>query len=352
VRAVGLPDNYKKEEMFATGGLNQQFIINTKAWFSNRDNVIHSGEGPIYAISWKGNLIAWANNLGVKIYDCATSERVAYVNRPQESPPPNLYRCHLCWLARDTICIGWADSVKVGTIKARPAVAGQGAPSRFLQIVSMFQTDFYISGIAPFGKHLALLAHVVEEDEGDTGSGGGNGENQRPELRLMSLAAEELSSDALPINGFEKYQANDYQLQYLQTGGNDEEALYYIVSPRDIVMARPRDADDHVAWLLARGLYQRAVAAAEEHKDTLKQHKFMDVAQQYMDSLFEEGDYETAAAESPRLLNKNAALWEKRVSLFAQHRQIKAIAPHIPTSSPQLSEYIYEMVTTFEAHQP
>jgi len=24
--------------------------------------------------------------------------------------------------------------------------------------------------------------------------------------------------------------------------------LFYIVSPKDIVMARPRDIDDHIAW--------------------------------------------------------------------------------------------------------
>jgi hypothetical protein len=346
VLTVGLPDNYKTTQMFAAGGMTQQFIINTKAWFSNRDNVIHSGEGPIYAISWKGDLIAWANNLGVKIYDCKKEERVAFVSRPKDSPAAHVYRCHLCWLAYDTLIIGWADSVKVGVIKTRPAggVSGQAAPKTYLQITSMFQTDFYVSGIAPFGKSLALLAHVVEEDEGDAGEGKGGVENQRPELRLMSLAAEELSSDALPIEGFEQYQANDYKLRYLQTGTSDEDALYYIVSPHDIVMARPRDADDHVAWLLARGLYERAVAAAEEHKESLKQHKFNDVAGQYLDSLFEEGDYETAAASCPRLLLRNAALWEKRVSLFAQHRQIKAISPYIPVVQPQLSEYIYEMV--------
>ena len=28
------------------------------------ETVLHSGEGPIFAISWKGTLIAWANNRG------------------------------------------------------------------------------------------------------------------------------------------------------------------------------------------------------------------------------------------------------------------------------------------------
>jgi hypothetical protein len=31
--------------------------------------------------------------------------------------------------------------------------------------------------------------------------------------------------------------------------------LSYVVSPRDIVIAKPRDLDDHVAWLLERQRY-------------------------------------------------------------------------------------------------
>lgn len=109
VLAVALPSNFKQSGMFATGGLAQQFIINTKGWFSNKDNVIHSGEGPIFAIAWRADLIAWANALGIKVYDCNTSERITYINRATGSPPPEQYRCCLTWAKDDTLLIGWAD---------------------------------------------------------------------------------------------------------------------------------------------------------------------------------------------------------------------------------------------------
>ena len=44
---------------------------------------LHTGEGPIHAIQWRSNFIAWANDLGVKVYDTTVNSRIAYVDRPK-----------------------------------------------------------------------------------------------------------------------------------------------------------------------------------------------------------------------------------------------------------------------------
>jgi hypothetical protein len=36
-------------------------------FFGAKDNVLHSGEGSIYNIAWRGKLIAWANDIGIKV---------------------------------------------------------------------------------------------------------------------------------------------------------------------------------------------------------------------------------------------------------------------------------------------
>jgi hypothetical protein len=51
VLSVALPANYKASQMFATGGLTQQLVINTKGWFNNKDNIIHSGEVTTYCLN-------------------------------------------------------------------------------------------------------------------------------------------------------------------------------------------------------------------------------------------------------------------------------------------------------------
>jgi len=44
------------------------------------------------------------------------------------------------------------------------------------------------------------------------------------------------------------------------------------------------------------------------------------------------------------LLQDNAAGWERWVYVFAQLRQLPALAPHIPTKEPRLRQTAYEMV--------
>ena len=47
---------------------------------------------------------------------------------------------------------------------------------------------------------------------------------------------EEVSNDALSIRGFQEYRCNDYHLEFVA-----EDVLYYIVSPKDVVLAKMRD---------------------------------------------------------------------------------------------------------------
>lgn len=47
--------------------------------------MIHSAEseGAINAIKWRGPFIAWANDVGVKIYDNDIGQRITYIDRPK-----------------------------------------------------------------------------------------------------------------------------------------------------------------------------------------------------------------------------------------------------------------------------
>ena len=69
VRTVALDPEYavKKSRQFVCGGRDGQLILNSKGWLGNRDHVLHSGEGAVHAVRWRGSLIAWANDAGVKV---------------------------------------------------------------------------------------------------------------------------------------------------------------------------------------------------------------------------------------------------------------------------------------------
>lgn len=68
--------------------------------------------------------------------------------------------------------IGWGTSVKIASIKSdqqKPGTYRQIQMSSLTQvdIVASFQTSYYISGIAPFGDSLVILAYIPIEEHGE-----------------------------------------------------------------------------------------------------------------------------------------------------------------------------------------
>ena len=113
VRAIALDPDYAARRVFATGGLACQLVVNSRGWFGSKDNPIHSGEGPIQALRICGPMLAWANDLGVKVYDAQHAKRVSYIERTPGSPPPHLFKCHLRWESQTELIIGWVDTIKI-----------------------------------------------------------------------------------------------------------------------------------------------------------------------------------------------------------------------------------------------
>ena len=175
--------------------------------------------------------------------------------------------------------------------------------------MAFFHTDFFISGIAPLGELLVVLAYVVDDAGGVGGAGAGSSRcGERPELRILTRSKDELSSDALSMHGFERLSAKDYRLAYLPhsaaaggggaggggVGGVDS-SVYFIVSPRDMVVARPRDFDDHISWLLDRRLFGQAVEEAELNPGHLRRHKLQDIGEKYLGQLTEAREFAQVA---------------------------------------------------------
>lgn len=167
----------------------------------------------------------------------------------------------------------------------------------------------------------------------------------------------DLSSDTLPIEGYERYKPTDYRLHAMGS-----ESLYYIVSPKDIVVATPRDLDDHISWLLERHRYEQAYTDAARNPEQLKcvvawmflvfsyfavcrKHSLVEIGEALLLYLLQEkNDPAGCAANCPRVLGANAALWEKWIYRFVKKLQVSAIAGYIPIANPQLPKLVYEIV--------
>ena len=118
-----------------------------------------------------------------------------------------------------TLIIGWANCIKVCRIRDRNGSSAASSavkskvtvPPKYAEVVLWYQVDFEICGIAPFGdEYLAVLAYIAERDDDASED---DDEPIRPELRIISRRdGEDISSDALPIRGFEHCAARDYGL--------------------------------------------------------------------------------------------------------------------------------------------
>ena len=285
----------------------------------------------------------------MKIYDTASSQRITFIDRPAGSPRADLFKCTLFWQDDQTLLIGWADHIKIARVSQVPvrngmsvATAGLTTSTQYVvEITAIFQVDCMISGICPYEKENGFLVLAyVSPDQYDNEATDDPVEQRRkaanrPELRIISRQGEEMSLDALSLTNYHLYGCNDY---VLVPGNRAAEELYVVVSPKDVVLARPRDKADHVNWLVDRKRFAEALQVAETLRD--RHGHGLDVRAigiKYISHLFEQGEcggpgwdradaavesYAAAAELCPKVLGKDVKAWEDWVFAFVQKQQL------------------------------
>ncbi|KAH9947191.1 vacuolar protein sorting-associated protein 41 [Amylocystis lapponica] len=409
LRTVALEPNFAKSSTraFVCGGMAGTLVLYEKGWLGYKDSILHSGEGPIWQVRWRDRLIAWANDLGVKIYDTVSQTRITFIDRPADSPRADLFKCTLQWQDDSTLLIAWADQIKVARIRARPrsTTSAAGQPPFLVEITAVFQLDCMIAGIVPHPtpSHIAepsttthssrpgtpasastappslprpaltaflILAYTPPDISLLTGNEATSDRAEqarkaaeRPDLRIVSRGGELLSEDALGISGFERWACNDYVLVEVEAGSvkaaaGTGERYYVVMSPKDVVVVKPRDWRDHVAWLVERKRYEEALEELERQAEVGNVSgpgedvvDAVNIGQRYVEHLVGEGDFAKAARLCPKVCGQDAKRWEDWIFVFAQKHELQAIIPFVPTNSPTLGHLVYEMVLAhFLAH--
>jgi len=226
--------------------------------------------------------------------------------------------------------IAWGNYVQLVKIINRPTKKGL-PPLKCIQILVQFTTEFLISGIAPFEGNFLILANSKQEDKGNVAGG------VRPELHVMSPNNEEVTCDALGITGFEKFHSKDYRLCFMKS-----EYLFYLVSPKDIVVAQLRDTSDHIQWLLDHQKYKQVLSAIEGRENEFTHISGVsNIGKVYIESLIDEGKYEEAALEAKNGLKDNLNAWSEITFAFIKANKAVLLLPHIPIHNPTLPCDVY-----------
>ncbi|XP_017857849.1 PREDICTED: vacuolar protein sorting-associated protein 41 homolog [Drosophila arizonae] len=294
-----------------------------------------SVEGNVLAICWQGKFVAWASHLGVRVYDLSEKCSLGLMKWevPAEARLEN-FRCHLRWSNANTLLIGWVDTIRICVIRKRNSIEASSSnlPGFVVDPISTFQTTFYICGLAPLAaSQLVVLGYRKDRSP--------NYKAQRPLLCVIEYkmnTSEEVCTDSLTLRGFEEYTVNDYSL-----GCIIEENRYYIVAPKDIVVASLIETDDRVEWLIEHNKFEEAMEVCS-HGSTIP---MLYVARRYINHLLTIKQYEDAAKLCLRVLGNNKALWEEEVFKFVKCQQLRCVSAYLPTSDDcKLDPHVYEMV--------
>ncbi|KAK0499462.1 hypothetical protein EDD18DRAFT_1307946 [Armillaria luteobubalina] len=361
MRTISLEPNFAKKSTrsFVSGGLAGSLVLHEKGWLGHRQTVLHVGEGPIWQVRWRGRLIAWANDLGVKIYDTTSQSRITFIDRPADSPRADLFKCTLHWQDDSTLLISWADHIKVARIRARPrtttTAASANLPPLLVEITAVFQLDCMIAGILPHPTPPSSIPYpdhapstpssllILAYSPPDTSFLEEMTQDRDKQARKVA-DREELAADALSVTNYQSWGCNDYVLAEVD---KDTSRSDVINEGRSYC-----DRRDHVHWLVERKRYEEALEeleiieasgdTIEEGEDTLTTSE---IGQRYIEHLINDGDFVKAAQLCPKH-------W---IFTFAEKRQLQvdlqAIIPFVPTENPQLDHLVYEMMLAhFLAH--
>ncbi|KAK7037422.1 Vacuolar protein sorting-associated protein 41 [Paramarasmius palmivorus] len=396
MRTLALEPNFGKRSSRALvyGGLAGALVLREKGWLGHSETTLHLGEGPIWQARWHGRLIAWANDLGVKIYDTESQQRITFIDRLAESPRADLFKCTLYWQDDSTLLIAWADHIKVARIRARPrtVTASESAnlPPLLVEITAVFQLDCMVAGIIPIlpifptahlntadSHHIPPLPHshlsLFWRTHLPTLAS-----RKRPKIVLGKRAKlqTDLNYESSPVQG---KSLRPMHLALLSTANGDamttfsfgvdednemgvQGRSYVVLSPQDVILVRQRDRLDHVAWLMEKMRYAEALEEIEaiEAEGKTAEIKVDGVAMssseiglRYLEYLVGEGDFVNAAQLCPKVCARDSQKWQHWIFFFAGKNQLQAIIPYIPTENPRLERLVYDMILAhFLAHDP
>ncbi|KAK7067619.1 Vacuolar protein sorting-associated protein 41, partial [Halocaridina rubra] len=348
VRSVALDPQYYKPRS------GRRFIVGTnrvtlyeKAMFGQlKPTVLSEGSGPARAMKWSGQFLAWATDTGVRVMDMNTKMVITLIKRDHSlALPCDQYPPHLCWPDQETLIVGWGDSVKVCRVRERVSNLSQMSPGLvdlppyYLEIVYMFTTDFYICGVGPLDEHVVVLAYNKQTDLSLASLGV---DSRRPQMRVLEPLQgtfEEISKDVLGIRCYQEYKPANYHLVSLV-----EDRQFYIVCPQDVVVAKPRSADDRIEWLLEHSKFAEALDLVEASRE-VHHYNFLMIGRMYLDNLMSQGSYQEAAKLCTRILGSDKALWEEAVVRFNRVRQLRVLSPHLPLKQGvHLDPIVYQTV--------
>ena len=371
----------KRDRCFVVGTASGQLLYYSQVWFTKKELILFNGDdSPVSVISWRGDVIAWADACQVRLLDIASKTAICYVPSPHAVSKANPYPCKLFWESNTNLYIGWADSFRHLELSAQSTTTEMDNNAAVVGVkqtlsgktVADWQTDVIICGMSSFDSdHVLILGYVPPDIKGYDVHEIEQGDEKddlidQPEIKIMKKEnGKVVVNNVISVNGskprgpwsyhmlsnyscFSK-RKNLYQWhveKYRTTRGGSKGMCptCYLSSSEDFIAIVVRDINDRVTSALEKGELREAVCLGFSDRTSLRNYRLHDLMTLYIEDLLESNKVTLAGEECNALIGKDAILWERWILAFIVRKQLPAIAPYIPTESPRLPTSVYEVV--------
>lgn len=298
----------KKARPIVCGGKSGKLVMFKKGYFNTyRETVIHEGEGTIYTVKWKANIIIWGNDKTIRLYDTETQKHIpCNYKREKDAPRADLFRCCIQFTESNQILVGWGNAVHILEIHAKPMTC---------TIVTAFKVDTGICGIAPF---LNDNIFVLGFDEEATTQVDKKIVSPRPEIRVIDMKGNDIYADSVTVINYEENLAVNYRLEY-----SEFDKSYYVISQRDVIVAKPTDWDDKITWLLKNQRFTDAMEVFRKNEKQVMKYRYVDIANKKLNFLLQNNRYTEAAKLLPDIAGQDKELWNQWIKKYIEDKKFK-----------------------------
>lgn len=284
-------------------------------------------------MKWRGNFVAFNSDSGIRIFDMDERNVICFIAK--ETTPglnPDCLKYSFTWKNDYEFIIGYGFSIKCCQITKRKITTSEAnsLPSKQVIIPSMCNVKPIILGVAPIDNNIVILG-VKKEDENDES-------RQAHHLLIIEPLQdeyEEISNDPISLNLEDGKKITDFCLEYLW-----EDGMYFVVGPKDLLMATPKEDDERITWLIERRYFDEALDLIRRSKNA-RNHTVISVGKTYLNYLLDQDDkelHEKAGKLCNKIVDKDKGAWQEQIQLFMQKGRLKYLAPYIPTGDPILLE--------------
>lgn len=206
----------------------------------------------------------------------------------------------------------------------------------FLVYAYSIERDLVACGIAPFENKLIILcinkSVLVPTFGEDAATSSKNACRVKMIEPLNVDMFNDISDDLMQPKEFLKTvtSSRNVAMTYLK-----EENFYFIVCPKDLILAKAREENDHINWLLSRAKFREAMDRVRYNieRKCYQQHTIESVGLLFIQHLLTKGTpeaVEEAAQLCRTVCGSNQEQWEKEVVRFKQCSALKSLANHVP----------------------